>query len=165
MHEPNTGCLFPPKSSIYQGGALPYNYPYQELLYHRRPIFAVFEGTPPKISLFSPNRIGERPLEIIVTQGTTQIFEIYPFIKFPGTDMTTRYPQSPAIEDLSVIYWRQGTADRCAPPLPASKIVIWDPVRAAQGTRKNISSCAPLFSARSVLLYMPHLLISLLLWC
>ena len=107
MHEPNTGCLSPPKSSIYQGGPLPYDYPYQELLYHRRPIFAVFEGTPPKISLFSPNRIGEQPLEIIVTQGTTQIFEIYPFIKFPATVMTTKYPQSRANEDLPDIWWCQ----------------------------------------------------------
>ena len=102
-HELNTGCLFPLKSSIYQVGALPYGYPYQELLYHRRPIFACFGGYPPQISLFSPNRIGERPLEIIVTQGTTQIFEIYPFIKFPATVMTTRYPQSRANEDLPEI--------------------------------------------------------------
>ena len=58
---------------------------------------------PPQITLFSPNRIGERPLEIIVTQGTTQIFEIYPFIKIPATVMTTRYPQSRANEDLPEI--------------------------------------------------------------
>ena len=45
-HEPNTWCLSPPKSSIYQGDSSPYRYPYQKLLYNRRPIFAVFDGTP-----------------------------------------------------------------------------------------------------------------------
>ena len=52
VHEPNTWCLSPPKSSIYQGGALPYGYPYQELLYNRRPIFAQKPGTPLKSAYF-----------------------------------------------------------------------------------------------------------------
>ena len=33
--------------------------------------------------------------------------------------------------------------------------MVWGSVRGPRGTRKNISSRAPLFSARSVLLYMP----------
>mgnify|MGYP003722946667 CR=1 FL=1 len=116
MHEPNTWCLSPPKSSIYQGGPLPYGYPYQELLYHRRPIFAFFfRVPPPKISLFSPNRIGERPLEIIVTQGTTQIFEIYPFIKITDRFITTRNSINRVIKDLSVAACAKVQLTMCPP--------------------------------------------------
>ena len=97
-------------------------------------------GDPPQIGLFPPNRTGLRPLEQIATQGTTRRFYLYPFIKFPATDMTTRYPQSREIEDLSVIWWLQGTANLGAPP---NRKLIWDfglkePVRVA--VRDNCST-------------------------
>ena len=108
---------FSPKELYLSGWSLAVWLPLSGVIVSSPTNFRGFLGYPPKLSLFSPNRIGERPLEIIVTQGTPQIFEMYPFIKIPATGYTTRYSVSPAIEDLSVIWWLQGPADNCAPPI------------------------------------------------
>ena len=99
---PIAGVFLPPRAVFIRVGPKPIGTPIRSYCTIADQ-FSPFLGNPPVLSLFSPNRIRERPLEEKVSLGPTRIFEVYPFIKISATDGTTRHPNGRAIEDLPEI--------------------------------------------------------------
>ena len=113
---------FSPKELYLSGWSLAVWLPLSGVIVSSPTDFRGFLGYPPQITLFSPNRIGERPLEIIVSQGTTQIFEIYPFIKITDRFITTRNSINRVIKDLSVAACAKVQLTMCPPDQQAELV-------------------------------------------